>query len=956
MEKIWARGLKFSWLIIFLILALTVFFALHFKYIQFQNKFTSWLPQEDPVVKLLLDTGEKFGSNELVLVTIKARTGETFRPEILQALKKATEELKQQKEVFYVTSLITAPHVERAGDEVVVKDFLDEIPVSQDELNQKLKEALIKENYVHTYLSPDGQWLGAAVYLRSGVDSAAAFEQVVKRIMEKHLGEKAELHYSGEPCFTYYADFYLKKDLRMLIPIIILTVLLILYLSFRTLRAVFLPSLVVWLATAWVFGLMGLFRVPMNLMTPALPVLLIGLGSAYGLHLVNALEQNKHEGLSRSEWVAQSSSRVALPIFMAAATTAVGFASFLTAKLGLVYNFGIFAAVGIMLAMVIAYALIPSVFYLLPERPAKNRERTISLVNPQFFRWQAAKVIKYHRVIIVATLVVLIFFVIWIPRIKREVNFTSYFPADSEPRQADRIVSSHFDGASPLSLYFKTANLKSASALRVLRRAENFLFSLPDCGLPLSVADLVEELNEKMNGRYSLPETDGQVANLWFFLEGRDELRQLISDDFTEGLVFSRTSATRTEKHWALRRAISNFLSQEMQQKFKAVSLDGLSPEVAAELRKKEAYYLLEELEWLLSRYAPGQQMPRAEVQKRLENILDSWPAVSDQEVVAEWRSELEKYIRPESFDFALSESDARKLIAQLTDALARNHSTREDFQIVLKSVVAKNQYDEETAGRVVSTLELRLKEAREKVALEREKQALWPLIPEPARQNSNFLRRFEGLLLEINDELVVLPEKNLGPVEQTAAGKVREVTFDRIDQSGLPPALTQLDHYLFVSQLQSFALALLLTFIIMLLIRRSLKLGLISVTPIVFTLGVVYGFFGLAGVELDYVTMMVASVSIGVGIDYSIHFVHGVMMGLKQGKSMEEAITLAFQEKGAAIMANSLAVMLGFAVLLLASMSPLRTFGGIMVGSMFLAALSALTILPALLLRVKVK
>ncbi|MBC7364721.1 MAG: MMPL family transporter [Candidatus Aminicenantes bacterium] len=955
MEKIWTRCLKLSLLIILLIIILTFFFVLQYKDIQFQNKFTSWLPQDDPVVKLLVDTGENFGSTELVLVTIKAREGETFCPEILQALKEATEELRQQKEVFYVTSIITAPHIERAGDEVLVKDFLEEIPTSQDELSKKLQEALNKENYVHTYISPDGQWLGAAVYLRSGVDSAAAFEQVVKRIMEKHLREKTELHYSGEPCFTYYADFYLKKDLGVLIPIIILTVLLILYLSFRTLRAVFLPSLVVWLSTAWVFGLMGLFHVPMNLMTPALPVLLIGLGSAYGLHLVNGMEQNRTEGLSRSEWVARSSSRVALPVFMAAATTAVGFASFLTAKLGLIYNFGIFAAAGILLAMLIALALIPSVYYLLPEQKARTRERVISLVNPQFFRWLAARVIKYQRIIIVATLIILIFFVLWIPRIKREVNFTNYFPAESEPRQADRIVRSHFDGAAPLSLYFKTASLKTASALRVLRRAENFMLSLPDCGLPLSVADLVEELNEKMNGRYSLPETDGQVANLWFLLEGRDELRQLISDDFTEGLVFSRTSATRTEKHWVLRRAISDFLSKEMRQNFKAISLNGVSLETATELRKKEANFLLDELEWLLIRYAPGKQIPRAEIQKQLGYILTNWPVASDPEVVAEWRSELENYIRPESFDFVLTEGAAKKLIAELTDALVRDQSSREDFQRILRKVVKDARYDEETTEGVISTLQLRLKEVREKVVLEREKQILLPLMPEEARQNANFLRRFEGLLLEINDELVVLPEKNLGPVEQSAGELVKDVIFERIDQSGLPPALTQLDHYLFVSQLQSFALALLLTFIIMMLIRRSLKLGLISVTPIVFTLGVIYGFFGLAGVELDYVTMMVASVSIGVGIDYSIHFVHGVMMGLKQGRNMEEAITLAFQEKGAAIMANSLSVMMGFAVLLLASMSPLRTFGGIMVGSMFLAALSALTILPALLLRVKV-
>ncbi|MDH7494328.1 MAG: MMPL family transporter, partial [Candidatus Saccharicenans sp.] len=256
MEKVWRKILRFSWLIILALVVLTVFFALQFKHLYYQNKFTTWLPQEDPVVKLLLDTGEKFGSTELVLVTFKSRQGETFRPDILQSLKQATEELRQQPEVFYVTSIISAPNIQSTEGEVVVSDFLEEIPTVEAELKAKLQEALAKENYVHTYLSPDGRWLGAAVYLRSGVDSAEAFARVVKATVEKHLADKAEIHYAGEPCFTFYADKYLKKDLKLLVPVIVLTVLLVLYLSFRKLRAVFLPSLVVWLSTAWVFGLM----------------------------------------------------------------------------------------------------------------------------------------------------------------------------------------------------------------------------------------------------------------------------------------------------------------------------------------------------------------------------------------------------------------------------------------------------------------------------------------------------------------------------------------------------------------------------------------------------------------------------------------------------------------------------------------------------------------------------
>lgn len=955
MEKVWKKLLPLSWLIILLLVILTVFFALQFRHLHYQNKFTSWLPQDDPVVKLLLDTGEKFGSTELVLVTLRAKEGETFRPELLKSLKLATEELARQPEIFYITSIISAPNIQSRDGEVVVSDFLEDIPETEAGLKTRLEEALGKENYVNTYLSPDGRWLGVAVYLRSGVDGSQAFARVVRTIIEKHLADRAEIHYAGEPCFTYYADWYLKKDLKLLVPVIILTVLLVLYLSFRRLRAVFLPSLVVWLSTAWVFGLMALFRVPMNLVTPALPVLLIGLGSAYGIHMVNSIEQNRTGDLSRVDVIARSAGRVALPVFMAAATTMVGFVSFLTARLGLISNFGIFAGIGVMLAMLITYALIPSAFYLLPDPPKKTAKQEISLVNPAIFNWLAERVIRRAGAIIIFGLVIFAFFIVWIPGIKREVNFTNYFPPASEPRLADRVVRANFDGAAPLNIYFRTENLRSAGALRVLRRAENFMASLPQCGLSLSVAELVEELNEKMNGRFSSPETDGQVANLWFFLEGRNELRQLISDDFTEGLVFTRTSSARTEFHWKLRKAIGEFLASEMTGKFREINLSGLPEETRAELRKKEAAYLLDEVGWLLQRYAPGSTLDRRAAEEYLNEVIMNWPSLFEPEMISQWREEAENYIRAESFDFDLPEVARRQLLEKLVKVTEAGRGGEAGYLEVLRQAVPSRLYDEETARRVASTLNLRLKEAREKVAADRAFERLEPFLPAVARDNDHCEKRLRGLLYELADELVVLPDNRF--VEQAIPDdRSRIIGFELIDQSGLPPALTQLDHYLFQSQLQSFALALVITFFIMLLIRKSLRLGLISVTPIVFTLGVVYGFFGLAGVKLDYVTMMVASVSIGVGIDYSIHFVHGMLAGLKQGLTGPEAVTLAFREKGGAIVANSLAVMLGFAVLLLASMSPLRTFGGIMVGSMFLAAFSALTILPALLLRARIK
>ncbi len=954
----WKFLIQSRWWTILGIAALTVFFAAQLDHLYYQNKFTSWMPEDDPVIRLLLDTGEKFGSNELILVTLKARQGKTFRPDILTNLKTATDELKMQKEVFYLTSIISAPYFQKIEGGVSVSDFLEEIPQTEEELIRKLSQALDRETYVSTFVSRDGEWLGIAVYLKGDVDGAKAFGQVVKPIIEKYLADKVELHFAGEPCFTYYADYYLKKDLALLVPVVILTILFVLFLSFRDWKAVLLPSLVVWLSTLWVFGLMAVFKVPMNLVTPALPVLLVGLGSAYGLHVVSQLKWNQTEGEEKMDRLARATSRVALPVFMAALTTMVGFISFFTTKLGLISNFGLFAATGVILAMVLAFALIPSFFWLFPERETAtgSARRRVPLIRPQAMAGFSKLVINRPRAIILMGLAIFVFFVAWIPRIKREVNFVSYFPPASQPRQADAVVRTHFDGAAPISIYFKTDSLKSAIALRLLRRAGNFMASLPRCGVPLSVAELIADLNEKMNDRFAIPETDGQVSNLWFLLEGRDELRQLMTDDYKEGLVLSRTSSARTEIHWQLRRSIEKFLQEEMAVPFIEVDLAAIPEDEAVKWRKKELAFLLDEVDWLLQRYASQPLLKEENAHHELAEWLESWPPYSDSSVLERWKHAMEAEVLSSSFDFEISEDKKWQLIESFLAAGRAGNRDRASWQKTLERVVPAAIYDPEVADIAVSTLMARWREAREQVMLEEALQRIKPWLPAEALENKHFQKRLSGLFYELMDNLVVLPEPLFSGLSQEASRQSKRISLIKVDQSGLPPALTQLDYYLFLSQIQSFALALGLTFLIMLFLRRTIKLGLISMAPILFTLGVVYGFFGLAGVKLDYVTMMVASVSIGVGIDYSIHFVHGVMMGLKQGQNREEAVAQAFREKGPAIAANSLAVMLGFAVLILASMSPLRTFGGIMVGSMFLAAFSALTILPALLLRAKIR
>jgi len=952
LEKIANFVVKRRWIVIGVTLIITIFFIYQMKNLYFNNRFTEWIPKNDPVLKLLLDTGEKFGSNELVMVAFKAKEGKTFSPEILNRLKLLTEELKERKEIFLVTSLINMPDIKRIEDGIEIKDFLENIPQDKNELERLKNYALSKETFINNVISSDGNWLAMAIYIKSGGDPIATFGKIIKPIVEKHLFDKADIYYSGDPSDAYFANEFTTNDLMRLIPIIILAILIILYLSFRSFKGVIFPSLVVLIATIWVFGLMGFLHRAMNLITPALPVLLIALGSAYGIHVLNKIFHEVNSETNKFSKLKIATTEIFIPVLMAGVTTIVGFASFITAKLNIIIEFGLLAGVGILFAMIISLTLIPAGYAVMPvskKSITKYENHHYSLfLNP------LSKFVKNHpKLVLFLAVLIFILFLIRIPKITREVNFAEYYPEKSQPRLALDIVKEHFGGAYPITIYFNAENIKSASSLRIIRRAENYLYSLPNVSMPFSIADFIQEMNFQLNGRYHIPDKDGGVSNLWFFMEGRDELKQIITNDLKESLIFSKIPNPDTKFMKNIYAEMSDFLKNEFSRDFIEYKLDILSEKDATNLRREEAKYVMDEISWLVNYYGKEKSFNRNKAQEKLFLLIDKMPKSYDDDVRKIIEKEFKNYIFSEYFDFEVSDKIKSKLYDRLYKSVLKNNFNQENIRNILKETVPFSEYDEEIACDVANTLYFRVEEAKKLAFAERAYKSLKDFFPEKAIKNENFCKKMKGLFYEIADNLIVLPSNKIHRVKSISKNIVK---FEEIDQSGFPAALTRLDHFLYVSQFQSLILAFIVTFILMTLMRGSFILGGISVTPILFTLGVIYGFLGWTKIPLDYATMMIAGISIGVGIDYAIHFIHGVGLKVNEGHVLEEAVHLAYLEKGKAILANSIAVMAGFAVLLLSSMSPLHHFGGTMVGSMFLAAFSTLTILPALILIIKPK
>jgi hydrophobe/amphiphile efflux-3 (HAE3) family protein len=134
-------------------------------------------------------------------------------------------------------------------------------------------------------------------------------------------------------------------------------------------------------------------------------------------------------------------------------------------------------------------------------------------------------------------------------------------------------------------------------------------------------------------------------------------------------------------------------------------------------------------------------------------------------------------------------------------------------------------------------------------------------------------------------------------------------------------------------------------------LIFRSVRFGLLSMIPLGFTITLNFGIMGWLNIPLDTATTMLTSIAIGIGVDYTVHFLAKYRRERRADSLSNDAVSETIQTTGRAIVYNVVAVAAGFAVLLFSSFGPIATLGALVALSMGISGLAALTLLPAALL-----
>ena len=154
--------------------------------------------------------------------------------------------------------------------------------------------------------------------------------------------------------------------------------------------------------------------------------------------------------------------------------------------------------------------------------------------------------------------------------------------------------------------------------------------------------------------------------------------------------------------------------------------------------------------------------------------------------------------------------------------------------------------------------------------------------------------------------------------------------------------------------QVSSLIFAILTVFILLAIIFKSLKGGLIGSIPLTASIFIVFGFMGITGIALDAATALLSSIMIGVGVDFTIQYMWCFNNELRRGLTYNEATGSSLRTIGRSIIINAFSVMAGFSALMFSGFTSIRFFGYLVFISIGSCLIGAILVIPAFLVYFK--
>ena len=176
----------------------------------------------------------------------------------------------------------------------------------------------------------------------------------------------------------------------------------------------------------------------------------------------------------------------------------------------------------------------------------------------------------------------------------------------------------------------------------------------------------------------------------------------------------------------------------------------------------------------------------------------------------------------------------------------------------------------------------------------------------------------------------------------------------DRVRATGLIVLYNNMLQSLFGSQIQTLGAVFIGIMLMFMALFKSVLISIIALIPNILAAGIVLGVMGLTGIPLDIMTITIAAITVGMGVDHAIHYIHRFREEFKRVQDYSQTVRRSHQTIGRALLYTAITIIVGFSVLALSNFIPSIYFGLLTGLAMFAATLGSLTLLPRLLVLLK--
>lgn len=400
-----------------------------------------------------------------------------------------------------------------------ISPLYEETPETPAEIKSLRSQVLANELFRNYLYSEDGRHTGIFVELATDEDDSEnlyAIYLALERVFEENPGE--DIHYiAGFPIIAATLRTVIDRDTKKFFPFVALLAVFFLWLTFRGFIGVAVPMLVVGFSILFTLAIMVIFEVPLNSITSALPVFLISIGVADGIHMFSEYRDNRLEGQPREKAVSLMLEKLALPVTMTSITTAVGFFSLTVSDIIPILTFGIFVAIGTLLAMMLSLVFIPALLMVLPEKKTESavdsatttatssgmhQENFMDRLIQKFLEGLTSWVLSNAKIILLGTLIISGFSVYGLLQLKVESNLESYFKADAPFVVANKAMEK-MSGSRTINIVIKINEegepWKNPENLKLVEDFQNFLSAEQRVKRTFSLVDLIKRISYAFN-------------------------------------------------------------------------------------------------------------------------------------------------------------------------------------------------------------------------------------------------------------------------------------------------------------------------------------------------------------------------------------------------------------------------------------------------------------------------